>query len=234
VELEKKNKLLRYNALTSDIEGWFTNLAVVTSQSLFAFQDSIGIKEDYLEIGAWHGLSAGLWFANASQGEKIWVVDLDPHDELVKNLERFGAKCSVPYELIIGSSATRLCPEFVNEHWRALRLIHIDGDHSEAGIAIDLEITRPMLSQRGILIVDDFMNIRFPQITNVVFDFLHRYRHEFSLLVCGGNKAFIVKAKFYDAWYDYCDNNLAPALNDLSSTIYSECTVDGRRCFGIR
>ena len=92
-----------------------------------------------------------------------------------------------------------------------------------------------MLHPFGVLIVDDFMNVRFPQITEVVLDYVGRHTHDYSVVLTGANKALLVKSKFYEFWYQALSERLGPAL-DANGVKHEqfEGTIQNRPAIGIR
>ena len=87
--------------------------------------------------------------------------DIDPalvkarRDDFKKNrvdLERAIADYKYDIRLMHGLS-TEYCAEFADE---SIDVLHIDGDHSEAGLTTDLESFFPKLARGGVIIGDDW------------------------------------------------------------------------------
>jgi hypothetical protein len=222
----------RYVQLREGVEGWFSDLAVAVCDIMLNHQT---IKGDFFEIGAWHGRSAILWMVHRRRDENVYVVDLEVRDPLKHHLGRVSEELGGQYQLMKGSSYRVPDVTFQNEHSRQMRLVHVDGDHSAAGISNDIQIGHKMLHPHGVMVIDDFMNPRFPQITEVVMEYLHANAHDLTMVASGANKAFLVSSKFYDFWYEYLNTNLQSELDIRvpGSTVYVG-TFKNRTCFGVR
>lgn len=225
----KRDNLMKpfqyWQELSNGIEGWFTHLAADITDKLLLYQRTIPMSGHLLEIGAWHGLSSILWLAHARPKEQVHIFDLEARDPLIANLNR--ASKILPnnptYEIYKVSSHQRPDPEFIAKYYRQFRLIHIDGDHSEAGIYNDMNVCLDLLHTRGLMVIDDFLNPRFPQISEVTFNILRNRSFELALLGSGANKAWIVRTKFFDWWR---------SATNISAKF--EGTVGGRPCWGFR
>lgn len=53
----------------------------------------------------------------------------------------------------------------------AVRIAHVDGDHTLLGAAHDLRLVSRVMHRRGVMIVDDFCNAHWPEVTTAVVDF---------------------------------------------------------------
>lgn len=228
-------RLSAYRSLSRGVEGWITDTAVAIAVSVLDAQARLDIGGDMLEIGAWHGKSALLWMAFSRPSERNVIIDLAGRDPLSQTLANASGVLNRTHELIVKSSFKFPDPDWAAQNYRRFRLIHIDGDHSAAGIQNDLEVTFPLLHPFGAIIVDDFLNPRFPQISEVTFDFCNRHRHAVGLIASGGNKGFIVSAKIYDRMLDLMRQTLPPllALAGAKADLF-EATAQNRAAIGIR
>lgn len=224
-----------YWDLAGSVEGWFSELAVAMSDIFLTFQSLKSVNGDFLEIGAWHGRSAILWLMHARKNEKTFVVDLEARGPLAMNLERVSNAVDREFVLMKGSSFRIPDSGFQIEYRRKMRLVHIDGDHTAPGVYNDIQIGHGLLHMNGVMIVDDFMNPRFPQITEVVIEYLNQFSHDLSMIACGANKAFIVRTKFYEFWASHFEINLERELGARieDAAIYFG-TAQNKKCFGIR
>jgi predicted O-methyltransferase YrrM len=226
-------EISRYMAAVEGVEGWFTPLAIRCSAVFLQAQNDADHTGDMLEIGAWHGKSALLWMAFAKQKERTHIVDIEARPPLVTNLERAKAAFGRDYTLQKQSSFTLARTDMADRMRARLRLIHIDGDHSGAGIWNDIAYCHQLLHPHGVMVIDDFMNDRFPQITEAVYEYLRQNTFDLSMPLVGGNKAFIVKAKFHDYWLDVLRQRLEPALVGTGHSRY-DGTSQNRPCLGVK
>jgi len=73
----------------------------------------------------------------------------------------------------------------------SVALIHIDGEHTQSAVRTDLEMAASLLSNGGIIVLDDISNPWFPGIPAASFDFLAK--EDFALLVYTRAKAYICR-----------------------------------------
>lgn len=73
----------------------------------------------------------------------------------------------------------------------SVALIHIDGEHTQSAVRTDLEMAASVLSNRGIIVLDDISNPWFPGIPAATFDFLAK--QDFALLIYSRTKAYICR-----------------------------------------
>ena len=227
--------LSTYYDLVAEVEGYFTTAAVAACDAILAHQASQNVRGHLLEIGAWRGRSAILWLVHARTEEVVHLVDVGDHPVLRANLDRAAAALNRSFVFTKANSFLFPDAAFSAANRRGIRLVHIDGDHSGPGIWNDLNVCAGLLQVNGVMVADDFMNPHFPQVTEAVFAFLAQHRHEYALLGCGANKAFIVHTKFFDFWSKFVLNGLREALvSRLAKFDIYEANVNGRLCFGLR
>jgi predicted O-methyltransferase YrrM len=117
-----------------------------------------------VEIGAYRGSSTIALASGIRDAGRGRVVSIDPHREAVgiyggvfsevdhavylNNLERFGVSQWVEHLCMKSKAAS--------ENWTsAIDLLWIDGDHSYAGVTIDIQRWTPLVGDQGIVIFDD-------------------------------------------------------------------------------
>ncbi len=74
-------------------------------------------------------------------------------------------------------------------------LIHIDGEHSQKAVERDLKVAAKVLSDSGIIIVDDYRDQHFPGIAAGVFNFLSL--NDFASFCLTPNKMYICRTVSY-------------------------------------
>lgn len=229
------NRLKQFRQATTNIEGWFYNLSQVLWDILLEKQKTENIRGGLLEIGAWHGKSAIMLLMHSRANEEVFVVDIEVREPLKTNLAELSEKFSCKYQLLKGNSYTFFNPDFISKHYRKLRWIHIDGDHSQYGIHNDLDIANQLLHPFGVIVIDDFLNAHFPQISEVTFEYLLNHRHELTMILCGGNKAYLIRPKVFDTYYNFLKNSLETEITnrELKVNIY-DGTNNNRPCFCVR
>ena len=113
-----------------------------------------------------------------------------------------------------------------------VRFCHVDGEHSGHMIYNDMAVAQKLLSEEGVLVVDDFFNPMYPQITEALFRYLDRNPYTFRLFMVGFNKAYLSRpAAFYD-YHRFCDERVFDGMQERDiditlarSTHASDATV---------
>lgn len=88
------------------------------------------------------------------------------------------------------------------------RFIHIDGCHTGSNIYSDLLLAEKLLSKEGIVVVDDFFNISYTQITEAVYRYLFTNPYSFRIFCAGFNKAYLCRPNSYSNYYTFCMRSL--------------------------
>ena len=120
-----------------------------------------------LEIGVEFGTSAFLLLDALGEEEHLTLIDL------VKT-EAWLEGCSGPYAdktnftIIEGNSHSIQPAELPSK----CRWIHVDGGHLYDHVLKDLQLTADLLADDGILVLDDFFEIRWPDVTAAFVDFM--------------------------------------------------------------
>ena len=163
-------------------------------------------KGDIVEIGSWQGRSSS-FLARASQDsgngkfiaidhfrgntgkERFYVVgenDLsDLESNFLRNMEKIGLGKSVK---LINSPSQAAADEIQPS---SVRLLFVDGDHSENGIRQDLALFLPKLVPEAIVIFDDFSRT-FPGVLKVIEEYFDM--QIFSQRMCY-KKTLVVKMR---------------------------------------
>jgi hypothetical protein len=81
------------------------------------------------------------------------------------------------------------------KHPSDFRWIHIDGEHTGMAIINDLNIANTLLDDVGVIIIDDFFNAEYPQITAAVFDWLRLNPIQLTLFLIGYNKGYLCRPR---------------------------------------
>ncbi|MDH3444128.1 MAG: class I SAM-dependent methyltransferase [Deltaproteobacteria bacterium] len=183
----------KYLQQFASVDGWFPKPAIAIWDILLTYQREHGIKGNLLEIGVWKGKSAGLAALHCGQEESCILVDPLSLDEARAHIGRAAPQARCLY--LQEESQFLYRHSFLNESARKFRWIHVDGEHTGQSVINDLAIANLLLSERGILSVDDFFAPAYPQVTQAVFQFLTAHPGELSLVLCGFGKGYICRPK---------------------------------------
>ena len=112
------------------------------------------MRGDLLEMGAFKGRSAIVLAYHLHNGEHLHLIDVHPY-LLVDEFRQFEGH----YSLHIGSSedARTLLSNYAALVGRS-RFFHADASHTFANVENDLLLAAELLSNDGIVVVDDYSN----------------------------------------------------------------------------
>lgn len=224
----------RYRTQYEHLGGWLLSEAAATWSCLLALQVKRGVRGDLMEIGVFRGRSAALIALHARPEEALVLVDLVMRREAIDVIQGIRPDRNVfvhDLSRSIGSHETDLFPA------SSFRWIHIDGEHSARAVVNDLEETALLLGTDGIICLDDFMNVMYPQITMAAFRFLEQQNGAFTLFLCGFNKGYICRTHAARPYLEYLRDRV---LDDLERRDVKDVTVckttepDDMNCFGLR
>ena len=143
------------------IESTFTWSALLSAQACNE------IRGDMLEIGVEFGTSAFRMLEVLRAKEHATCIDLAMTDEWREGIER-SYRAQTNYTYILANTLNMARAELPS----GCRWIHIDGGHLYRHVANDLELTVDSLADKGIIVLDDFFEIRWPDVTVAVLDYL--------------------------------------------------------------
>jgi hypothetical protein len=223
---------MRYRTEFSDVPGFLEPDSLVLWDFFFGAQDRLWVTGDFLEVGVYRGKSAVLGTLYMRPAERSVFVDLAiPEDtrNLILGVKREGTT------FLERRSCDLLAEPALREAPNSFRWCHIDGDHTGYSTLQDLGTAAYLTNERGIICVDDFFNIRYPQLTAAVYQFLQDHGSRFRMFFCGANKCYICRAGAYAAYEGYIRNNLAAQLraNDIEGNVFKTSYAYDYGCFSL-
>lgn len=183
----------RFVALFNETPGWFYHESAAIWDTFLSYQEVTNNAGNMLEIGVYQGKSAGMLALHRRGEETCVLVDVTPLQQVRQRIEQAvpGAKCEYLQEM----SQFLMRHPFVREAARDFRWIHIDGEHSAQAVSNDLALAETLLSDRGIIVLDDFFSPHYPQITQALFRFLDANPGRLMLMLCGFNKGYLCRPR---------------------------------------
>jgi hypothetical protein len=163
-----------------------------------AYDSSENSAPSFLEVGVWKGAWTSVMLKNVP-GARGYGIDPYPgrpsfEKELLARLARIGV-----------GSLFELFPDWEQFErstagGRKLDLIHIDGEHTEIAVQQDLYYASSHLSDRGVIVVDDYRHFWFPGIASAMYKFIND--SEFKVLALTTSKAYLVRERFMRGMQD--------------------------------
>ena len=203
---------------TKTVAGYFRDEAAMTFDLLLDWQNNNLILGSCVEMGVWHGKSAGL-IALHSQDTKFHMVDIAAnrlHSKIEHTFNLLELSLSDKnYNLHDMASQNILQDEQLSKQYRCSRFIHIDGLHDGPTTYNDIKIADFLCSEKGIVVIDDFFSPAFPNVTEAFYRYVSLHPYSFTLFMVGGRKGFLARPEFvgqyrkliYDKLLDYLEEN---------------------------
>ena len=228
------SKFKKFKELSKNVDGWFNLQSAGVWDSLLGFQERSGIEGDFLEIGVWHGKSALMSTMHSRENERCIFVDISVREEARKNIGN--AKADNTF-FIQGKSGNIVRSKILYEKGSEnFRWIHIDGAHTRQQVVGDLRLAEMLLSDLGVITLDDFMSNYYPQVTAGVFDFLSNNQGRLSLFLCGFNKGYLIRPMAFPNYMNHVAGDLVSDLkkNGINKVTLCKTTYpEDMNCFGL-
>jgi hypothetical protein len=125
------------------------------------------VRGGMLEIGVEFGTSAFLLLEALAADEHATLIDLVKTEEWLAGINGPYSNHTA-HTFIVGNTLKLNHSEIPT----SCRWIHVDGGHLYHHVSNDLELVAGALSAEGIMVVDDFFEIRWPDVTFATMDFL--------------------------------------------------------------
>lgn len=218
----------------SHLEGWFQLPAIAIWDALLDFQQQQQIVGNILEIGVWKGKSAALAALHCRADEQCVFVDPLPLDGVRECISAVMPSTKCHY--LTESSQFLPRHPFLAQGVRSFRWIHIDGEHTAQAVSNDLAIAELLLGDRGMLVMDDFFNPGYPQVTQAVFQFLNAQPGRLTMVLCGFGKAYLCRPRAAREYLSFMSNSLYSEMNDRQCggvTIWKTTEPADMNTFGV-
>jgi hypothetical protein len=202
------------------VPGYLTSLDAVIIRWLLSWQESLGIHGNLCEIGAHHGRLFFLLALWRKAGESALAIDLFEDDNLNVGVHagraesfkhhalRLGIELS-PAEVMKGSSLDISAEQILERAGGPIRLFSVDGGHMYQHVENDLRLARQCLCSQGIVAVDDFFNLGWPEVTFATYDFL-RACPELVPVIASQKKLYLVHRDFAACALDFARSTPLP------------------------
>lgn len=163
------------------VVGMSSRFAAAICARLLRLQSEEGIAGSIAEIGCFEGRFFIALAHALEPGELAIGVDIFswPNPEVK---DRFEANClrhgiAPERRVTVQGDSGAMTAEELMAHagGERLRLIHIDGEHSRAALAKDLELATQCLSEGGLIVLDDMLHPGYPTLMVAVQAYLEAH-----------------------------------------------------------
>jgi hypothetical protein len=174
--------------------------------SLLAQQRQFGISGDIVEMGVYHGKSAVIMAGRLSDAETLHLYDIADYFDR-DTLQESNRKL----RFNIGSTMDLKRKDFPR---RAIRFCHIDASHMFDPTMHEMALADYMLSDDGILCLDDYTNLNYSQILAATFKYLFTKRTDLKLFLVTNEKAYLCRSPWFRRYASFVVDSMIPAMAD--------------------
>lgn len=141
--------------------------SVIAWYALLALQEQRNIRGNILEMGVEHGGTAFLGVVALREDERIDLIDLKKSPRFTNVAESL--PITIASRVHFHECSTR-SPELSKIAQQRFRFVHIDAGHSRQDVFHDIGRFAACVAQDGILCLDDVFEIRWPGVTEAMFE----------------------------------------------------------------
>jgi predicted O-methyltransferase YrrM len=204
------------------VTGMSSRFAAAICCGLLRIQTELGVKGPVAEIGPFEGRFFIALAHALAPGETALGIDLFdwPNPEVI---DRFQANCrkhGVPDEkrIVWKADSRGMNPDELLARLGGARprFIHIDGEHSRAALARDLELATTVLAPAGVIVLDDMLHPGYPTLMVAVHEYLQGHP-EMCVLCIIDRETVVAATKFVlcsTAWFKRYEERLLDAYKD--------------------
>ncbi len=168
---------------------------------LMRIQSELGVAGPVAELGAFEGRFFIALAKSLHDGERALGIDTFewPNPQV---LDRFEANCvrqGVPAEKRITwkADSNKMTPDelLAKLNGERVRLIHVDGEHTQAALSKDLALATAVIRDGGVIVLDDMLHPGYPTLMVAVQAYLERHP-EMTVLCIIDRESIFAATKF--------------------------------------
>ena len=223
----------KYQAIKAQMDGYFADQSAALFDIFLQMQQHINARGDMLEIGVYKGRSAAMSTQHLRPEEKFFLIDCSNHlDDAKRNLQPHLQGRGVFHK----QQSALMTPESIGAKLRSVRWIHIDGGHTGNDVVTDIELCEKLLSDNGVMVLDDFFNPMYPQLTEAVYAYMAANRYKLTMFLIGYNKAYLSRPGSAWCYRSLIKSGLADFLRVREVNDFLVCKTtptEESACYGI-
>jgi len=198
-----------------DINGWLSAESLSFIKYLADFQNKNVINGNIAEIGVYHGRLFIALCLMLNSGEKGLAIDVFEDQEynldnsgrgdLFKFTENIRNKlCTLDHIEILKSDSMKVSADQIHSILgkNSVRLFSVDGCHTPGHTLNDLRLASQVLTDNGVIILDDFKNTEWPGVEEGLSTFLKENK-SYCPFAVAYNKLYITTAAYIVEYQKY-------------------------------
>ena len=207
------------------VPGMSSRFAAAISCGLMRIQTGLGVSGHVAEVGAFQGRFFIAMAKALQPDEKALGIDrFDwPTPAVLDRFEQYCRQHNVPSEQRVTWKADSgdMAPADITAKLGGgpIRLVHIDGEHSQRALTHDLELATQVLCPGGVLIIDDMLHPGYPTLILAVQAYLDRHP-DMTVLCIIDRESITAASKFVLCHKDWFKRYEAALLADYKSNIW--------------
>jgi hypothetical protein len=171
------------------VRGMSSRFAAAICGHIVRRQTELGIQGDIAEVGTFEGRFFIALALGLAEGENAVGFDtFDWPNERV--LDRFLAHCErnglAKDRFVAWKANTRdITPAMLRAKLKtgAVRFFHIDGEHADKSLTIDLELAHQVMHPKGVIALDDMLHPAYPELFSTAVAYLKRHTEMRALAI---------------------------------------------------
>ena len=186
------------------VPGWVSERTPEIIDCIDKGQAELGVVGDIAEIGVHHGLFLLLLAAVRRDREAVHAFDLFERQDLnidhsgagsiedVRNAIRIFYPSNIDAFTLRAVDSMSIRSSNVQAYFPSLvRLLSIDGGHTQLHVVNDLNIAQEVLVGGGVAVLDDFMGPHWPSVTEGFFRFMATLNQRLAPFLSFQNKLYL-------------------------------------------
>ncbi|MEO8652135.1 MAG: class I SAM-dependent methyltransferase [Hyphomicrobiaceae bacterium] len=181
--------------------GMSSRFAAAICCGLLRIQSELGVKGPVAELGAFEGRFFIALAKSLRESERALGIDIFewPNAQVI---DRFEANCvrhAVPTDKRITwkADSNKMAPGelLAKLGGQKVRLIHVDGEHTQAALIKDLDLATAVIGDGGVIVLDDMLHPGYPTLMVAVQAYLDRHP-EMTVLCIIDRESIFAATKF--------------------------------------
>jgi Methyltransferase domain len=184
------------------VNGYLKSLDARLIVALAGWQTANKIVGGLAEIGVHHGKLFFLLALSRQIGEKSLAIDLFEDDDMNAStrfegrnraFSKHAANLNVPLDSaeVLKADSLTLSADDILRRVGKVRIFSVDGGHLYHHVAHDLPLVLSTLADGGVIIVDDFCNAEWPEVTSATYDFVRAQNGKIVPAILTRNKLYL-------------------------------------------
>ena len=202
--------------------GMSSRFAAAICCGLLRIQSDLGVKGSVAELGAFEGRFFIAMAKALKDGERALGIDIFewPNPQVIDRFEANCARHGVPSDKRITwkADSNKMAPQelLAKLDGEKVRLIHVDGEHTQAALTKDLELATAVIKDGGVIVLDDMLHPGYPTLMLAVQAYLDRHP-DMTVLCIIDRESIFAATKFIlcqKTWFKKYEAGLLDAYRD--------------------